>query len=88
MESFEDFFNKYYSSVIGRCKGKTYLLNFHLDLLYSQEIKKLCTPGDWNNYGFIINLIPKERRNDLQGMLIVGFSLKDAYDTLKETYNF
>ncbi len=88
MKDYEDFFYKHYNSGVGRCRCKTAALDFHLDVLFSLEVRKLCTPTDWKEFGFVFNLLPKEYRTDLKQMLIVGFGLKEAYETLKETYKF
>ncbi|MBU4536970.1 MAG: hypothetical protein L6264_07390 [Weeksellaceae bacterium] len=84
MESPEDFFHKFYTNGAGRCRCVT----FHLDLVINQEIKTVCNPQDWRENGFFFFLLPKVFREDLRQMLIVGFTIKEAYDLLKETYNF
>ena len=83
-----DFFNEYYFNNLGRCKGKNMRLNFHLDYLYIQQVKEITSKEDFDNYGFLINVIPDERREDMIGLLKAGFKLKEAFDTLKETYKF
>lgn len=89
MENPEEFFNKYFLPAnVGRSKGKTMLLNFQTDLIYSMEVRALSNDEDWNEFGFIFNLLPKKYRSDFTSMLKVGFKLKEAYDTLKETYKF
>lgn len=83
-----DFFNEYYFNNLGRCKGRNQLFNFHLDYLYIQQVKEITSKEDFDKYGFLINVIPDERREDMKGLLIAGFKLKEAFDTLKETYKF
>lgn len=63
-------------------------LRFHQLQVFSYEVRVISNDEDWKNFGHVINLIPSERRDDFKGLLMVGFTLLDAYKTLKETYNF
>ncbi len=83
-----DNFNKYYYNNIGRAKGKTQALNFHLKILVKIEVQKIVHPDDFKNYNYLIDKLPPERNTDLIGLILVGFKLKEAFDTLKETYKF
>lgn len=81
-------FNNYYMSNTGRCYGKTAMLNFHIQTVRDLQFRAICIPEDYSKNCYLLNLLPEERDQDMQGLLIHGFKLKEAFDLLKETYKF
>ena len=72
-------------SGVGDCRCD---LSFYADYLFNLDVQVLCNDVDWRQNSPILVLVPKEYRSDFKGLLMVGFDLMDAFETLKETYKF
>ena len=81
----EEYFNHYFPSSHWSCRM---ILPFHLELVFILEIKMVCRPEDWNENNHFALKIPEQYRKELINMLTFGFSIKESYDLLKETYKF
>ncbi len=81
----DDFFNKNFSDKFLRCRctvSTKPLRDFYT------ELQKVCTPDDWNKNNCFAVLLPELYRNELIKMVAFGFSIRESYDLLKETYKF
>lgn len=68
-------------------------MDFHKALyqccsLEYNELKKVCDPDDLQNNEELFFLIPDEYNQEFINLVTVGCSIKQAYELLKEAYEF
>ena len=81
----EEYFNEYFPPNNWNCRN---IPQFHLDIIFRFDIESVCRPDDWKTNNTLAWITPLNYRQELINMVAFGFTLKEAYDLLKEAYNF